>query len=911
MLVLLATVCCGLLNAQTGQNEFKKVAMPSRNFNMLGRITIKDPLDGKEKIALHTFSAAKCGMLVIIDPETLTGESYETPGDHGAWALCQYDDALLIGSCPNAALIYNFDLKSRKFKGEPAKAPGVTYIWTLERASDGFVYGGTYAACRLMKYDPATHAITDLGRVDPDEKNWYSRNVKCDVPGLLFIQCGYSTNRIFTYDLETKKFSQFHKDGYSISYLSRDFVCVSGENGNELLDPYTGNKLFDRPFQLNETEALSKSNPIFEKYLAEVNKKQDPRIASLKLPSPYQLENGDFIGFQGQEIYKLKKSALEPEYQSYPVAPPPTCAFGIAVDDEGKVWGTSSFGMTAFCYDPKTGETVNTLDVSRSGGECYGVVPYGGKIYFTAYAGGEHIVYDPKEPWDMRGGLNPKMVRSVAPAYIRPHTRSITNGDGVIWTGWMANYGTYGSAITRWDVNSGEITLFPDLIGENAIDALTIYNESVIFTTSKHGNGLPSVNDAPKYICRMTSDGKIVKKTETAKSLGSICVNGNKGIISIGQELCLLDPESLDVKPIEARLPGAQIRKFGKNIIAVGRESCYIIDQNSGNILLKTGGVGASFLDVCVKGNDVWAVGTDGWIYRMTVDANISASETRQKKQIEVPTGYYAHFGADYNLDVPAEGFGGWGKTVLPLNLEHTALCVMHAWDNPDQKLYPGIYSAVEYLPRAAAIYKERMPALLKTFRDAGVRVIHIESGDYVRNYDAYRQTQELIGEQLSESRKAKQFAMPNPASDPVIGAYHKFRNANVHPGTENLEGIRGAQQVRDIHESVKPLPGEYMVTDSDELQAVCARHGINHLIYAGFAINCCLLISPGGMIDMSRRGFICSTVKEVTTAVENDFSARDEMAKQLALWYTALFFGFVYEQADLEASLGTVTNMN
>ena len=287
-----------------------------------------------------------------------------------------------------------------------------------------------------------------------------------------------------------------------------------------------------------------------------------------------------------------------------------------------------------------------------------------------------------------------------------------------------------------------------------------------------------------------------------------------------------------------------------------------------------------------------------------SVEATDLVANSTQTKPIEVPTWYYAHFGADYSLEVPAEGFGGWKKTVLPLCPEHTALCVMHAWDNPDQNLYPGIYSAVEYLPRAKKIFDTQMPALLKAFRDAGIRVIHIESGEYVHKYEAYRQTQELIKEQLSNCRKARQYAMPNAVSDPVYSALQKFRGEYVHPGTENREGINGAVKVRDIHQSVRPLPGEFMFTDSDELQALCTQQGINHLIYAGFALNCCLLISPGGMVDMSRRGFICSTVKEATTAVENDFSARNELAKQLGLWYTALFFGFVYEQADLEKAL-------
>ena len=263
--------------------------------------------------------------------------------------------------------------------------------------------------------------------------------------------------------------------------------------------------------------------------------------------------------------------------------------------------------------------------------------------------------------------------------------------------------------------------------------------------------------------------------------------------------------------------------------------------------------------------------------------------------QRTVPTWYYTHFGADYTRDVPAEGFGGWSKADLPLSCGSTALCVMHAWDCPDRAKVPGIYSAVEYLPRAAEILRTYIPALLKAFRQAGIRVVHIESGDYVHHYEEYKRTMQLI---KHKSLKAKK--LPSPSPDATTKALREFRTAHVHPGTENLADIAAAQKIRDIHPSARPLPGEYMVTESDELQAVCALHGINHLIYAGFAVNYCLLMSPGGMLDMSRRGFLCSAVREATTAVENGFSARDEWAKQLALWNIALSFGFVYDQTDL-----------
>jgi len=264
-------------------------------------------------------------------------------------------------------------------------------------------------------------------------------------------------------------------------------------------------------------------------------------------------------------------------------------------------------------------------------------------------------------------------------------------------------------------------------------------------------------------------------------------------------------------------------------------------------------------------------------------------------EQITVPAWYYQQFGAEYGLAVPAGGFGGWKKAELPLCPAHTALCVMHAWDCPDRARAPGLYSAVEYLPRAAEILTTRMPGLLAAFRGAGIRVIHVESGDYVHKYEEYRRTMRLL-----RGKVPREKTLPGPAQDEASKALRDFRRAHVHPGTENLADIDAAGKIRDIHPSARPLPGEYMVTESGELQAVCALHRINHLIYAGFAVNYCLLMSPGGMLDMNRRGFLCSVVREATTAVENDFSARDELAKQLALWNVALSFGFVYEQEDL-----------
>src|SRR5262249_60556675 len=93
-----------------------------------------------------------------------------------------------------------------------------------------------------------------------------------------------------------------------------------------------------------------------------------------------------------------------------------------------------------------------------------------------------------------------------------------------------------------------------------------------------------------------------------------------------------------------------------------------------------------------------------------------------------------------------------------------------------------------------------------------------------------------------------------------------------------------------------RPQADENIAEDAHQLFGLCQHFGVNHLIYAGFAINWCLLMSPGGMLDMSRHGVMCSALRQAVTAVENKESARRELAKELGLWRASLAFGLVFD---------------
>lgn len=260
---------------------------------------------------------------------------------------------------------------------------------------------------------------------------------------------------------------------------------------------------------------------------------------------------------------------------------------------------------------------------------------------------------------------------------------------------------------------------------------------------------------------------------------------------------------------------------------------------------------------------------------------------------------YYQQFDADLTGEVPGEGYGGWQRAPLTLDLEHTALVVMHAWETGTPEQYPGWYRAVEYMPRAQEILTNVIPGLLAAVRASGMTLLHVVGGgDYYHTYPGYQRAVALAGPQPTASRVV---------TDPTLEALNQFRSQHVFVGEHNRGDVDRGFAKLDFPETARPMGDEGIAEDGPQLLALCQAAGINHLIYAGFAINWCLLMSPGGMVDMRRMGVLCSTLRQAVTAVENRESAREQSHKEEALWRVALAFGFVFDVDDLIAQLGSV----
>ena len=270
-------------------------------------------------------------------------------------------------------------------------------------------------------------------------------------------------------------------------------------------------------------------------------------------------------------------------------------------------------------------------------------------------------------------------------------------------------------------------------------------------------------------------------------------------------------------------------------------------------------------------------------------------------KTMRLPANYYQQFDADFSLPVPGEGYGGWKKTEVELSLDHTALVVMHAWDTGTRERYPGWHRAVEYFQRSDRILRTVFPPLLAAVRASGMKLFHVVSSSrYCKDYPGYKRAVALAAPSVP--------ALEQIPTDPVLDALRRFRKEHSFVGRDNVADVEKGFKDMDFPPEARPVGEEGVAENAAQLFALCKPDGINHLIYAGFAINWCLLLSPGGMADMSKRGFMCSALKQAVTAVENKDTARKELCKEIALWRVALAFGFVFDVDDFIRGLTVAT---
>jgi hypothetical protein len=469
----------------------EKLGQPCRNFQILGIAKFADPRDGREKVVLSNFAAGATGCLVFIDPDTGAGESIALPGDHGAWAVLNLDDEkLLVGTCAQYGYLHCLDLRTRQWAA-PLRDPQEQYIWNLCLGSDGLVYGGTWPGCVLLRYDPVRQVLENMGRVSDHAGNMYSRTVYGGIPGHILISCGCEDPHLALWHMDICQARRFGRPGAAVKEITSEFVCTETQGELDFYD-VSNLAVLDRDLA------------------ARLSPPPTARYAGMSLS--VGLRDGRALATRGQEYYLDAGGAQRPALVPIPAPRPATRIHTLTADPQGRIWGSAGFGQTIFCYDPAKGQEWNSQVVCDNGGEVYGMAFAGDRLFMAAYSGGDHIVYDPGQPWNQLDNLNPRTLEPVGPALIRPSAKSLIGPDGNFWTGWMAQYGTYGGGLSRVDVRTLAVTSWYDPVPGQAVISLAADEQHLYFVTGGQANGLPTKEQALHFVVWSPAEGPVWRK---------------------------------------------------------------------------------------------------------------------------------------------------------------------------------------------------------------------------------------------------------------------------------------------------------------------------------------------------------------------------------------------------------------
>lgn len=363
----------------------------------------------------------------------------------GAWAMeTGPDGKLYIGTYYNGHLL-RLDPQTDKMDDLGQAVAGETYIWQLSLGPDGFLYGATYPGAKLIRFDPRTNQVTDLGKMDAQDK--YCRSVFAARDGWVYCGTGSVKANLVAYHAQTKEVRSLIPENERKAGFG---TILRGADG------YAYATYFGKNFSLRDGAAT----PI-EKLPAirPTNRRKDGELF-----------------------------AMPPTYpgRSLPL-------FRVGAGPDGKIYASGVLPEYLLRYDPATGERT-TLGLIP-GAEAYSLLAAHNKLYIASYTGATLQTYDPAKPFNPgpKRDNNPSYYGSTAPQQNRPYDM-VLGDDGKVYIANVPGYGIYGGALAWHDPATDSVEHIATPIADQSIVSLCDLPGPLLLvgTSIEAGSGAPS-----------------------------------------------------------------------------------------------------------------------------------------------------------------------------------------------------------------------------------------------------------------------------------------------------------------------------------------------------------------------------------------------------------------------------------
>lgn len=330
-----------------------------------------------------------------------------------------------------------------------------------------------------MRYDPATGKLSDLGKMDPTEK--YGRWIVAGHDGYLYMGIGTAKANVAVYNTHNGEMREVLPKEAQIVGTAQPFFAVDGK-----VYATVGNKLFALSgFTVREIPASEKVQTLNPDVL------KDGRVVRLE-------PGGVMIVFDPKTHHETN---LKVDYQGENMQ-----LFRIGFGPDNVLYGSSILPIHFVKVDIASRRIENIGHLGD--GEVYSFLAHRNRLLMGTYAGLAPLMsYDPAEKVSLAKDGNPAMVDFAgSDEHWRPQAM-IDGGDGLVYVGGTAGYGQLEGPLVAWNVPTGFVHAYGDLVHNQSVVSLAQWNGNILGGTTIDGGGgsHPTETEARVFLWNETS----------------------------------------------------------------------------------------------------------------------------------------------------------------------------------------------------------------------------------------------------------------------------------------------------------------------------------------------------------------------------------------------------------------------
>jgi hypothetical protein len=589
--------------------SLRVIGIPDRRIQPTNAVLL-DPDAGLDATVLQGHHNHGDGIVVRFQPSTGATDYISTPGGGGSWSVASVGGGEAYLGSHLQGFLYHLESGAASMIRKDLPHPD-DWIWSIDRASDGHMYLGTYPGGEILRYDIGDDTIEDLGQVLPDDgRARYVRSTNAEFPGKLYLGMG-AEPELVEWDIATGKrthlLPEAYKDRSFVYNVDRvgDFIAATLSPRVVILviDPETREVVhaIDSPNGASMWLGNQQSVYLYDGALYFATRGDDTlwaydldtrtiREVAPGIGGPLGLAQGRYLFthnyFGTYYVYDLQNEEI--------VIQRSTRFEGAGMEihtlgrgPNGTVVGGIYINQGFFHYDPESDSLFAPGPAVSFAGQIDQIVSHDGLIYLAHYTTARLTVYDPRKDWNPGAinNANPRLIGKAGDDQDRFPT-AIVGSDGMIYLGTIPKYGKLGGALVLHEPGSDVLTTHRNVVANQAVYALVEIDGTVYGSTAVVGGlGSKATEESGKLFAW--------DMATQSKTFESAPVHG-------ARELWGLD-----------RLPDG-------NLIGSADSTLFVYDPEARQVTAST----VAAPEVIIK----LLVSQDGWVYALTQERFIRAT---------------------------------------------------------------------------------------------------------------------------------------------------------------------------------------------------------------------------------------------------------------------------------------------